>query len=268
MADKLHGTAKSGVTSLSLPVLLTNSSTFLEVTGKLAADVTASYVRQGGVRTAIALSDLATVGAAYAAGGWKEIDAVNMPGLYRLDVPDAVCAAAGGAEWVTIAVKVAGSLTFYERVNLETAGSAEVYARLGPPGGASVSFDIGAVKTDTAAIKLKTDAFPASVGDATLANQTTILANLATKAAAGDAMTLTSGERDSVAAALLDLAAGVETGATVREVLRLIGAIAGGKISGAAGTTVTIRDLGDTRDRVVATVDPDGNRNSLVLDLT
>jgi hypothetical protein len=68
------------------------------------------------------------------------------------------------------------------------------------------------------------------------------------------------------AAQLLDLAAGVETSRTLRQSLRLILAALVGKLSGAAGTTVTVRDTNDAKDRVVATVDSDGNRSNVVLD--
>ncbi len=79
---------------------------------------------------------------------------------------------------------------------------------------------------------------------------------------------LTSGERNSIAAALLDLAAGVETGMTPRQALRLMLAALVGKLSGAATTTISIRDTGDSKNRVVATVDADGNRAAVTLDAT
>jgi hypothetical protein len=107
---------------------------------------------------------------------------------------------------------------------------------------------LAAVDTEIAAIKAKTDNLPAS------------------PAATGDAMTLTSGERDAVAAALLDLAAGIETNRTLRQAMRLILATAVGKLSGAATNTVAIRDTNDTKDRVTATVDGDGNRSVVTLD--
>jgi hypothetical protein len=39
-----------------------------------------------------------------------------------------------------------------------------------------------------------------------------------------------------------------------------------GKVSGAGTTTVTIRSADDTADRIVATVDSNGNRSSVTLD--
>lgn len=60
-----------------------------------------------------------------------------------------------------------------------TAQTGDAYARLGAPAGASVSADIAAAKSDTAAIKLKTDALPDLDGgtvDASPAPTTTVFA--------------------------------------------------------------------------------------------
>lgn len=70
------------------------------------------------------------------------------------------------------------------------------------------------------------------------------------------------------AAALLDLAAGVETGLTLRQAMRLLVAAESGKLSGAATTTIVIRNFGDSKDRITATVDADGNRSAVSYDLT
>lgn len=61
---------------------------------------------------------------------------------------------------------------------------------------------------------------------------------------------------------------GIETGYTERQVNRLMAAALAGKLSGAATTTVTIRDITDTKDRITATVDADGNRTAITLDAT
>lgn len=70
------------------------------------------------------------------------------------------------------------------------------------------------------------------------------------------------------AAALMDLSNGVETSITPRQALRLILAAAAGKLSGAATTTITIRNVGDSKDRITATVDENGNRSAVTLDAT
>ena len=68
--------------------------------------------------------------------------------------------------------------------------------------------------------------------------------------------------------ALMDLADGIETGLTPRQAMRLMSAALAGKLSGAATTTITIRNTADTKARITATVDSDGNRSALTLDAT
>lgn len=70
-----------------------------------------------------------------------------------------------------------------------------------------------------------------------------------------------------LAESLLDLQ-DVETGLTVRKALRLIAAATAAKVSGAATSTVTIRNaVADDKNRMVATVDGDGNRSAITYDL-
>ena len=69
-----------------------------------------------------------------------------------------------------------------------------------------------------------------------------------------------------IADAILDRTAGVETNRTPRQALRLMLAALAGKLSGAATTTVAIRDTNDSKDRITATVDASGNRSAVTLD--
>jgi len=87
---------------------------------------------------------------------------------------------------------------------------------------------------------------------------------ISSRAATGAAMTLTAGERDSVASALLDLASGVETSFTVRQTLRLMAAMLCGKSSGGPGASV-FRNMGDSADRVTTVADVNGNRTTMTL---
>lgn len=89
-----------------------------------------------------------------------------------------------------------------------------------------------------------------------------------TAAQAGNAMTLTAGERDALANDLLDIANGVETSITVRQFLRVALAALGGKADGAATTTMHYRDQADGKNRITATVDASGNRTAITLDVT
>lgn len=60
----------------------------------------------------------------------------------------------------------------------------------------------------------------------------------------------------------------VEDGKSAENLLRIALAALAGKVTGADGTVITIRSIGDTKDRIVATVDEDGNRTSVTLDGT
>ena len=55
------------------------------------SNMTAYYVRPLGSATSITLATQ-TVTGSHSDGGFVEVDATNMPGVYRLDLPDAVCA--------------------------------------------------------------------------------------------------------------------------------------------------------------------------------
>jgi hypothetical protein len=69
----------------------------------------------------------------------------------------------------------------------------------------------------------------------------------------------------NVGNAVLDALNGVEDDWTLRQALRIILAALGGKVS-ISGNTVTIRDINDTSDRIVATTTTDGQRTAVTLD--
>lgn len=59
----------------------------------------------------------------------------------------------------------------------------------------------------------------------------------------------------------------IETGYSLRETLRLMAASMAGKLSGGGTSTITIRSVSDGTDRIVATVDSNGNRTSVTYDV-
>lgn len=65
---------------------------------------------------------------------------------------------------------------------------------------------------------------------------------------------------------LLYLAAVVEGSLDIGEVLRILLAEAAGKASGGGTTSIAFRDQADTKDRIAATVDANGNRTAVTLD--
>jgi hypothetical protein len=126
----------------------------------------------------------------------------------------------------------------------------DAYARLGAPAGASVSADVAAVKTDTAAIKVKTDQMVF-----TIANRLDVQVagmNASTVDNVSFATSAANEIRDAVKACAID---GTYT---LQQVLQLCVASVGAKLSGAGTGTITIRDLSDTKNIMVATVTSGG----------
>ncbi len=119
--------------------------------------------------------------------------------------------------------------------------------------GTYLNSSVAAVKTDTASIKTKTDNLPGDPADAS--DVAALIGALPTAA--------------QNAAGLLDLASAIETGLTMRGAMRLIVAANAGKVSGAETTSVIIRNaVADSKARITATVDSNGNRTVVATDAT
>lgn len=132
---------------------------------------------------------------------------------------------------------------------------------------ASVDIVAGYIDTEVAAIKAKTDLIPAAPASTT---NITAASGIIVSAIGNNVITAASIAADAgeeLANALLDLANGVETSTTLRQAIRLIVAASAGKVNGAAGSTVNIRNLADTLNRITATVDADGNRTAITTNL-
>jgi len=64
------------------------------------------------------------------------------------------------------------------------------------------------------------------------------------------------------------LAAGDVDGFNLEEAMKICLSALGAKVSGAGTTTITFRAADDSKDRIIATVDTNGNRSSITLDAT
>lgn len=79
---------------------------------------------------------------------------------------------------------------------------------------------------------------------------------------------IASAGAQKIADEVLDRTDSIETGLTVRGALRVALAALAGKVSGAATTAVLVRNTADTKTRISATVDGDGNRSAVTIDAT
>lgn len=111
-------------------------------------------------------------------------------------------------------------------------------------------------------IDAKVDALGVSVGDIpnTAAFEARTLPSADYFDFSSDEVTINAASVNSV------FAGGSIDSYSLDESLRLILAASAAKLSGAATTNILIRDTGDTKNRIDATVDPDGNRTVVVLD--
>jgi len=182
--------------------------------------------------------------------------------------PAAVGSLMGLADDAITASKIAaGAITSSEAPALANLDAA-VSTRLA---GASYTAPANA---DITAIKAKTDNLPSDPAD-----ESSILAAIAGRAAPGDAMSLVAtydaaktaaqaGDAMTLTGAAVDavLDEVVEGTVTLRQALRVVLSVLAGKVSGAPAGPLVYRDLGDTKDRVSGVVDSNGNRTSVTVD--
>lgn len=157
------------------------------------------------------------------------------------------------------------------------------------PAGTNIAADIIAIKAETASILTDTaeiGAAGAGLTNINLPDQTMNITGNITGNLSGSVGSVTgnvggnvTGSVGSLAAqakadvnaeadtALVDYAAATLEGSLTRDgAQKIILAASAGKVSGAETTEVTIRDTADAVDRIVATVDADGNRSAVTLD--
>jgi hypothetical protein len=218
--------------------------------------------------------------------------AMVMPGTYTISLVDVGGAVIDVAHYTMVGTNVAGQATF-----IDSAGTATVLAA--PLGGTiyrgvsvtaavtgvlgsyaivindettnhTIGYVSGNIVTVLGGGGLDAAGVRAALGMAS-ANMDTqlgsVLTAIATRSAPGDAMTLTGGERTAISNALLDLASGIETGLTPRQLFRALGAALGGVVVQTAPGVWQFRGAGVATARITASIPGDGSRPSMVLSL-
>jgi hypothetical protein len=326
-----------GATSQTIQIAIQDSTSasgaFKSGLAYNTASLSAYYLRPRSAAVAITLVTQTATGA-FSSGGFVEIDAVNAPGLYRLDLPDA--ALATGVNGVVIVLKGASGmvqlpieiqLVAYDPFDAVRLGLTALPNVVSGSAGALPTTGTGAnqISLTTGNVSLATAPLTAvqtenAVWDAVATSHNTALTlgnklNAAASATdpwgvalpgaygAGTAGSIVGSNLDatvssrasqtsataikaktdllpSAPAAVSDIPTAstiaaavwayvVEGAHTARDYMRLLASASFAKLSGAATTTVAIRDVGDTKDRIVATVDVDGNRTAITtLDAT
>lgn len=207
----------------------------------------------------------------YSSGGFIQKDATNMPGIYELGIPTATLAT--GSKTATVMLKGATNMApcvlefELTAINNQSTGFGLVNASANAAqiNGVSTS----PVTTIKAVQGLAVDGVittatnltnAPTAGDFTATMKTSLSAATPALSAAGN---------NAVADALLDRADAIEVGLTPRQAMRLDSAALGGVLSGAATTTVVVKNaVANSKTRITATVDANGNRSAVSTDVT
>jgi hypothetical protein len=219
-----------------------------------------------------------------------ELSAANMPGLYSLLVDeDTTIASASDSEemalYITAATMAPVTKTFELYRRTATSGNTVLADSSGRvdvakvAGTTQTAKDLGASVTQTGDSYARIGAAGAgltALGDTRIANlDAAVTSRLASSSYtapdnAGIALIETAvaalPTANANADALLDRSNGIETGWTLRQVMRIIFAVLAGKGTGLSTSSMTFRNVPDTKDRVVATFGSTGNRTAVTLD--
>jgi hypothetical protein len=249
---------KKGSTDVTRYIVLGDSTTGAPETGYTITNLDLQYTRNRATPAAkVDAVALAATDTAHTDNRAIEVDATSSPGVYRVDWPDA--AFATGSDKVTLVVTGTGLHPAVEEIQLVDFDPEDAF----DPSTDTVILHADYDAAKTAASQASVNTIDTNVDDIeTLlalidADVTSILADTGT-----DGVVLASGAIGSIHDEV------IEGALTHRQVIRLVLAAVAGKLSGAATTTVAIRDVADAKDRITATVDADGNRTAVTLDAT
>lgn len=230
---------------------------------------------------------------AYTTPTVSELSSANMPGLYRLLIDeDTTIASTSDSEEYAVTITATGMAPVHRVIELyrrdTTSGQTlTVTSGVGTAnstqiGGQTASAS-GTVTFPNATLASTTNITAGTITTAT--NVTTVnglAANVITATSiASNAITAAKIATDAIGAAqlatdavteiatgLLDTSNGIETGLTPRQAWRVIAAACAGKASGLDTTTAVYRNAqADSVDRITATVDTNGNRTAVTLNL-
>lgn len=137
---KLSVMAGSTSVSVNLFIQDSTSSTGAGLTGLVynTASLAAYYCLPGAAASSISLATLASASSSWSSGGFKEIDATNMPGWYRFDVPNAAIASGrfvsihfqGAADMAQLPLEIELTATDNQSASLSTAANAAIADKL------------------------------------------------------------------------------------------------------------------------------------------
>ena len=246
----------AGLTSQTIDLFLgdSSSSTGEGLTG-LEHDTSSltAYYRKGATGSATSISlATQTVGGAYSSGGFKEIDATNMPGVYRLDLPNAAVDTEG---FVTVYIQGAADLVpTVLRIDCRPV-PVDVKKILGTlitetssgnlAGNISQFYDLDSTTTNTV-----DDVGSGGGGDATEAKQDTIISGLLDAAGVRSAVGMASANLDTQIGTLATASALTTVGNNVVLVLADTNELQTNQANWATATGFSTHSAADVRTEI------------------
>ncbi len=262
-----------------------------------ASGFTMAYIRDGQAAHSLVTKTGSGLNlGTYVSGAWIEVNSGTMPGVYEFHVPNAAVTNSGGANRVVFIgvgnasmAPIPFEIQMYPGTGLVTpvlaatthAGSTipivSTVARVLLAD--TVSTVARVLLVDTASVVNVATTVTGGVTVATyaagMAPNTQVLSTTANKLvtdASGFVTVGTNNDKTGYRLSatgvddVLDEAIGDST-VTMRQALKAAVSALAGKLSGAGTTTVTIRNVADDTDVIVATVDATGNRSAVALTL-
>jgi hypothetical protein len=228
-----------GKTSATVTVFIRHATTGAPLTGLVfnTASLVCSYAIDQNSRTAVTLATLAAANSAWSSGGFKEIDATNMPGMYRFDPPNAALATGEG---VAFSFTGANALCNFEfdlwSVNIQDTVRMGLTALPNVASGAA-----GAIITN-------------GTGTAQLATTT---GNVA----------LTATGNTAVVTELMGTTTENNGSLTFKGLMRILTTVVFGRVS-ISGSTVTFKTADNAKTRATVVTDSSNQRTTVTLDAT
>ncbi len=263
-----------GATSVIQYFKLVDPSTGDEEVGLTITDLDMNYIRDGANPIENDATEHANLNDAYAANKMKEVGTAA-PGLYRADFPDAAFVAGvnkvhliieGAAiDTAIIECEIRSSPPTVAEFEARTIVSAD-YVVVGDTlaGVTNVGTVTGNVDGSVASVTGAVGSVTGSVGSVVGAVGSVTGAVGSVTGAVGSVtagVTLTGATIDSVWDEVM------EVGITARQSLRVSNSFLAGETNGGGTVTIRFRDLADTLNRITMTVDADGDRSGVALNL-
>lgn len=264
-----------------------NPTTGVPVTGLDVTTLVGSYVRDRALRVGSLLTLLGSVDASHTDWGAIEVDAVNSPGLYRVDYPNG--AFASGVDRVQLIANGAGIDPAYIEVELNPVSASDVVAEVTTDSASRIASQadistlaleasVGAIPTnpllttdsriDALALEASVQAIPVNPltsTDSRLDNLDASISSRATQLSVDAVATQASIDALNDISTSDILNATIEGAETLVQAIRLMRSALLG-VGAVSGDSYTFRDAGNTKNRITATVDENGNRTSVTVD--